>query len=295
MTALSGERENPRIAASDLHASDGLIPYLDVLIRRWTWLVGMTLLGILAAAVVTAATRPVYEATAVIALSPATLSVPVSSQAPPYYLLVDSPSHLPAAHSPAFYIDLLKSGDMAQAVSAPLPVSIATSGSDKSLIEITARGGEPVQVAQAVNAWAEAGARRLEQALVPDGHEADAALGDLKAAEQALVRFSQANNLGDLDVNRLRTLAGLTTDKRLELTQLLRSYDVAESVYLDLAKEQTRENLLASNTYKPASIAAAVPSTPVAPKSTQNVALGGVLGLLVGILGAFAVDHVTHR
>lgn len=290
MVAVSVERER-----EDQHqAVNDLRSYLDVLIRRWRWVAVMTILALLAATILTLATRPVYEATAVISLSPATLSVPTSSQAPPYYYVVDSPSRLPIAHSPTFYVDLLKSGEMAKAISSTLPVSIGVDGSDKSLIDITARGSNPSQVTQIANAWAEAGTLRLEQALKPDANEVSAALGGLKTAEQDLAHFSEANSLGELDVNRLRTVAGLSTDKRTELDQLLRNYDVAESVYLDLAKEQARENLLAANSNKPIFISAAIPAAPVAPKPTQNLALGGVLGLLVGVLSAFAVEYMTH-
>src|SRR5574341_1150245 len=83
--------------------------FLDVLIRRWRLIGGLTVLAIVAAAIVSLTIKPAYETTAVIALAPATLSVPTSNQSPPYYLTVDASGRLPRAFTPAYYIALLKS------------------------------------------------------------------------------------------------------------------------------------------------------------------------------------------
>lgn len=268
--------------------------YFDVLIHRWKFVLAIPVLAIIAAALVSFAIRPTYEATAIIALSPATLSVPTTSQAPPYYLMVDSPQHLPIAYSPAYYIDVLKSNEVVAQAAPQVPVAIASDGSDKSLIDITARGDDPKQVQATANAYAQAGAARLQQVLLPSGDDVAAAQKKLDAADQALVKFSADNGFSGYDLGQLRVATFSSTDKQLELSKLLHDRDVAESVYLDFAREMERSQILAGSDYSPKVISAPAPDAPVSPKLVQNVLIGAVLGLLVGILGAFALDYVSR-
>ncbi len=268
--------------------------YIDVLIRHWKLVVAMAVLAMLAATSVSFAVKPVFEAKAMIALSPATLSVPTANQVPPYYLMVDSPRQLPVAYTPSYYIALVQSAEVAEAVHLAGPVIVSSNGSDKSLVEIVTRGENAQLAAQVADAWAEAGAARIQQVLVPDGAGVKTAQLNLDTAEQALVRFSLQNELGDYNLNKLRTVS-LSTAKQLELATLLRERDNAESVYDDLARDWARSTILATNAYKPTTIRAAVPVSPISPKPLQNVALGAGLGLLVGILAAFAVEYATRK
>ena len=271
-----------------------LSAYFDVLIRRWKFVVAMPVLAILAAALVSLATRPTYEATAVIALSPATLSVPTTSQAPPYYLMVDSPQHLPTTYSPAYYVDILEGNEVATQAASRVPVAIASDSADKSLIEITARGGDPKEVQTTANTYAQIGAARIQQVLLPTDADAAAAQKKLNAAEQALVKFSKDNDFDGYDLGRLRTETFSSVDTQLELNKLLHDRDVAESVYLDFARELGRAQILAGSLYSPKVIAAAVPDAPVSPKLVQAILIGAALGLVVGILGAFALGGVAR-
>jgi capsular polysaccharide biosynthesis protein len=268
--------------------------YFNVLVRRWKYVLAMPALAMVAAALVSIAMKPTYEATAIIALSPATLSVPTTSQAPPYYLMVDSPQHLPTAYSPAYYIAVLNGPDVVAQAAPQAPVSIASSSGDKSLIEITARGDDPRQVQTTANAYAQAGAARIQQVLMPSSEDVAAAQKTLDAADQALVGFSKDNGLGDYDLGRLRAATLSSTDKQLELNKLLRDRDVAESVYLEFARELARSKIIAGNDYSPKVISAPAPGLPVSPKLVQNILIGAVLGLLVGILGTFALDYVSR-
>ncbi len=111
--------------------------FLDALIRRWRLVGALTLLAMVAAALVSLSIKPTYEATAVIALAPSTLSVPTSNQSPPYYLTVDAFARLPKAFTPAYYIALLKSVPVAQAAQAA--VSISSNASDRSRSRSRAR------------------------------------------------------------------------------------------------------------------------------------------------------------
>jgi capsular polysaccharide biosynthesis protein len=268
--------------------------YFDILLRRWKFVVAMPILAMIAAALVSLATKPAYEATAVIALSPATLSVPTSSQAPPYYLMVDSPQHLPTTYSPDYYLAILKGNEVVTQAAPQAAVAIASDSGDKSLIEITARGGDPKVVQTTANTYAQTGAQRIQQILLPTDADAVAAQKKLDAADQALVTFSKANDFDGYDLSRLRTATFSSVDKQLELNKLLHDRDVAESVYLDFARELGRAQILAATLYAPQVISAAVPDAPVSPKLIQNLLVGAALGLIVGILGAFALGSISR-
>ncbi len=267
--------------------------YFDILIRRWRIVVVMPALAAIAAALVTLTLKPMYEATATIALSPATISVLISTQQPPYYLLVDSPRRLPTAYTPAYYVALLKSAEVADAVSPRLAVSIAPNGADKSLIEITARGDDPQTVARVANAWAQAGARQIEKLLTPTGAEVDLARQKLDAAEQALVQFARENGLNASDLTDERL--SLPADKQGKLNRLLRARDVADSVLLEFERDYEREAILAATSTPPTPILAPVPTAPVAPQLAPNVASAAVAGLLLGVLGACALEFLSRR
>ncbi len=268
--------------------------YFDVLIRRWKFLLAMPILAMIAAALASAAVKPTYEATAVIALAPATLSVPTTSQAPPYYLMVGSPSNLPTAYSPTYYIAVLNSADVVAQVAPQAATTISSDGNDKSLIDITARGDDPQKVAATANTWAQVGAVRLRQLLMPNGADVAAAQKKLDAADQALIAFAQANGFDGYDLSQLRTATLSSTDKQVELEKLLRDRDVAESVYLNFARTSEQSQILASTAYSPQVIAASMPTAPVSPKLAQNILIGAAFGLLLGVLGAFALEYVSH-
>jgi capsular polysaccharide biosynthesis protein len=266
---------------------------IDVLIRRWRVVAAMTVLAMLAAALVNLTAQPTYEATAIVVLSPATLSVPPSNQSPPYYLMVDSPRRLPTAFTPAYYVALLKSISASPAARAAITISPNTS--DHSLIEITARSDAPLAAAQAANGLAQAGAVRIQQAIKPGDDEVTAAQKNLDASVQALAKFSLDNGLGDYDLARLQANPSLPSDKKMELERLLRARDIADKVYEGFAEDQASATILATTSYKPTTISALEPTAPISPKPVESVLLGGGLGLVVGILAAFALEYATGR
>jgi len=274
--------------------NNSLTHYLDALLRRWRVIVAMPIVAALAALAVSLAQTPQFEATALIALAPATLSVPVSNQAPPYYLTAPSPAQLPPAFTPAYYLAQLKSAEVVNQVQARLPVTLASNNADRSLIEITARGADAQKTADAANAYADLGAQYLLKLLIPAGDQAETAAKKLQTAESALAQFSQANGLGEYDLNKLRGNPALAAEKKTELARLLRGRDIAESVYADFAREQARAAILAITTYKPNAIFAPTPTAPVSPRPAQNALIGAGLGLLVGIAAAFALEYFAR-
>ncbi|MCI0476313.1 MAG: Wzz/FepE/Etk N-terminal domain-containing protein [Anaerolineales bacterium] len=268
--------------------------YLDVLIRRWYIVVAMPLLAMLAAALATFALKPTYEATATIALAPATVSISLANQLPPYYLVVSDPRRLPIAYTPTYYIAILKGADVVSAAKPQVAVTIAPDGNDRSLIHLTARGDDPKQVADAANAYAHSGIARLQQLIQPTGAEATAARQHLDDAENALSAFARDNNFS-YDPTAPDVPSNLPRPKILEFQQLLRERDIAESVYLDFARERERMAILATTAYRPTLIAAPVPAVPIAPKLAPNVLIGAAFGLLIGLLGAFLLELFARR
>jgi uncharacterized protein involved in exopolysaccharide biosynthesis len=269
--------------------------YFDILIRRWRVVLAMPALAAIAAALVTFAIKPTYEATAAIALAPSTVSISLANQLPPYYLVVDSPRRLPTAYTPAYYIAILNGAEVVNAAAPRAEVLITSDGSDRSLIRITARGGDPQQVADTANRYAQAGAARIQQLLIPSDAEVVAAKKQFDAAEQAIVKFAQDNSL-DYDLAKFRAAPlAVPAEKKLELARLMRERDIAESVYQEFARDLQRGAILANNAYRPSIIAAPVPTAPIAPRFAQNVLMGAAFGLLLGILAAFALDFLARR
>lgn len=262
--------------------------YLDVLIRRWYIVVAMPLLALLAAALVTFTIKPTYEATATIALAPSTVALSLSNLLPPYYLMVDEPRHLPTAYTPAYYIALLNGADVARAANAQAAISLASDSNDRSLIRVTARGDDPQRVADAANSYARAGIARIQQLLQPSGDDVVAARQRLDDAENALITFARDNNFSYDPAEQMPT--NLPRAKMSEFQHLLRARDVAESVYLDFAREYEKRLILTTTTYRPTLIEATVPTAPIAPKLASNLIIAAAFGLLIGLLGAFTLE-----
>jgi uncharacterized protein involved in exopolysaccharide biosynthesis len=261
--------------------------YIDILIRRWKFVIAMPILAAIAAALVTFTIQPVYQATATIALAPATVSVSLSNLLPPYYLMVDSPRNLPPAYTPTYYLAILKSADVVAAAQTRSAITLAGDGNDRALIHITARGAAAATVAADANAYAQAGANRLQQLLVPSGAEVAAAKQKLDAAQQAFDQFLLDHKISEYDPAAPPLLS---SDKRKELLALSHARDLAESIYLDFARDFAKTSILAETSYRPTVIPASVPTAPSSPQLAPNILLGGAFGLLIGILGAFTLE-----
>ena len=277
-----------------MHTETDLTRYFDVLIRRWRIVVAMPLLAMLTAALVTFTLKPTYEATATIALAPTTVSISLANQLPPYYLMVSDPRRLPIAYTPTYYIAVLKGADVVSAAKPQATVTLTPDGSDRSLIHITARGDDPKRVADTATAYAQAGAQRIQQLIQPSGDEVTAAQKRLDDAQQTLIAFARDNGFS-YDPTAPDVPPTLGRANIMEFQQLLRARDIAESVYLDFAREYERAMILANTAYRSALIPAPEPTAPVSPKLLPNVLVGAAFGLLIGLLGAFSTELVTRR
>jgi len=81
-------------------------------------------------------------------------------------------------------------------------------------------------------------------------------------------------------------------EKRVELAHLLRARDIAEEIYLPLAREAEVARIVSqAGTGVDVISLAAVPIEPMQPKKKLNIVIAGVLGLMVGVFGAFVVEY----
>jgi len=214
--------------------------YIDVLVRRWKWIVGVTLVATLLAGVVSFATPPTYEATAAV-----------------FVLSLVQPSASKVLISPQTQLAFLQSNDVAQRVVQTLGDKLSAeekkellrtgSGSpgivrtnadtnDKSLFRVTAQAGQAQNAADIANAWADAGAEAINQAenqglsqSVPLLRQDVGRTGkDLQAAEENIRRIYQ-----DLQID-------LLTQQLARVQNILNSqFAERENVKSALAQAQT--------------------------------------------------------
>ncbi len=181
--------------------------YIQVLIRRWKWIVALTLIAaITAAAISFFVLQPTYQATALVLVTN-----------PRYQLKFDprleTLSEIETASKA--YPTLATSDDLLQyvldALDPPLPEGehdlqtlrgkvAASAGADPSLLKLTVTNSKPERAARIANTWAEQYVlyvnelygRRSED-VVFFTTQRDAALETLQTAEQALIEYEARN------------------------------------------------------------------------------------------------------
>ena len=271
--------------------------YLEVLLRRWRWLVGIPVLVSIVAAAVSLATAPTYEATAELFLG---ASPPVSSEATKSLFQSPRLERAVVKRLGPAGMEQIQPGDLLRRV------SVTPDRGDPSLLRVTAVGNNRERVAQIANAWVEEGTRLLIEAVGASEEEVNSRADRLRSADEALGQFVRENvALGDLEglapfLLGYRSLGGsqITVDLAGDangvasslspqgwaaLAGLVRERDMAEEVYLQAAR--TLEAL------QPIVVReATVPLAAVRPRAPQNVLLAGTLGLMVGIFAAFGVE-----
>ena len=181
--------------------------YLDVLIRRWKWIVALTLIAALAAGAISfLLLKPSYEATALVLIANPRYRLRFD---PRLETLSEVETNSKVYPSLAISDDLLK--QVLDALDPPLPTQehslrglrgrlSASAGSDSSLLQLKVANGDPERAAQIANTWAEQYVgyvnelygRRSED-VVFFTQQLDAARSALDAAEQALVDYEAHN------------------------------------------------------------------------------------------------------
>jgi uncharacterized protein involved in exopolysaccharide biosynthesis len=79
---------------------------------------------------------------------------------------------------------------------------------------------------------------------------------------------------------------------QVELDRLTRERDVAKDTYLTLTRKVNETDLAAQDSGGGVQLAsqASLPGEPVSGRKLLNVVLGGLLGLVLGVIGAFVID-----
>lgn len=209
--------------------------YLEVLVRRWKWIVALALIAALTAAVISFfVLQPVYEAKALVLIT-----------SPRYQLRFDprleTVSDIETASKA--YPSLAMSDDLLQAVldalNPPLPESEhklqalrgrlnASAGADPSLLELKVSNGDAQRAADIANTWAEQYVEyvnelygRRSEDVVFFGAQLEAAGSALDAAEEALVDYEARNQelvlQARLDAKQLALSDYLTVAHKLDL------------------------------------------------------------------------------
>jgi uncharacterized protein involved in exopolysaccharide biosynthesis len=91
----------------------------------------------------------------------------------------------------------------------------------------------------------------------------------------------------------IRTLQGQIQETSTEAVRLTRQRDLAQTVYTTLAQKVEETRIAAQDTSGRTRLAssAVVPEKPVSKRLLGNTAIGIALGLLVGVMGVFAVEY----
>jgi len=89
-------------------------------------------------------------------------------------------------------------------------------------------------------------------------------------------------------------LQGELQEEHTEKDRLVRARDIANETYLALSRKVDEVRIAVASEDSGVQIVsrAVTPERPVAPRKKLNVALGGVLGLMVGVLGAFVLEYL---
>jgi succinoglycan biosynthesis transport protein ExoP len=190
--------------------------YVDVLVRNWKWIAGLTLIAAITAGIVSFLLPPIYEARALVVVTEPRYLMRFD----PRFETVDSVHDASKAY-PALATgdDLLRElittlGGSLTERERTLPAFTemveASSGGDPSLIELKVRSQDAEKAAMIANAWAELYVEHLNDLYSQSSAEEhffeeqlQAAEEGLQAAEAALVAY-QAQNLAAVLQTRIQ-------------------------------------------------------------------------------------------
>lgn len=180
--------------------------YVRALIRRWRLIVALTVLGALVAGSVSLLLPPVYEATALVSVSPSRYSLRLEG--------VTQNTVLPLKAYPDLALSDEILGQVFTQVRADLPAKLntlsnfretvmASAGADPTLLKLTVQGNDPEIAARVANLWArifteQAGRLYAQDAANLTAYEAqvDNLKNGLLQAEETLAIFQAGNQTG---------------------------------------------------------------------------------------------------
>lgn len=225
-----------------------LRPYIEAIVKRWYWIVGVALLAAIVAFIVTSLTPPTYKATALVAvvaprdvvqfdarIRETTTTQPL--RAFPQLALSDQVLQSLLEQQPIAGVDTAQ--ELRNSLSA-------AAGDDTSIIQLAATSQKPAEAAALVNAWAtvfvnwanEVYTGQSSQQVSFFEEQLVAAEAELRVAEEALVTF-QAINRTEIISN---TLAAYATTQSEYLTAQRRNGQLTRQV------QELRDQLATGNT-----------------------------------------------
>jgi capsular polysaccharide biosynthesis protein len=286
-----------------MESEDSLRTYGVVLVRRWKWVVAVTVVVLLIAVVITLLIPPTYEAIAII------ISTPVPASVNPLGLM----------QSPAVAEQVLKNPVLAASGETPATlarkVRITMEGQDRFLYRVYAQAETSQKAAVLANVWAAAAIDQFNRTYITSSlqlkdRQAELAMDRLKQADSALANFAKNNALSINDVASFAAVWGLSTLRPIndatspipnisptqitELAELLHRRDVAASLYASLGVQAAQLAVEVESLKQGAEMSklAAEPVAPVQPNLRTNMGVGVILGVILGIVVAFTVEYV---
>jgi polysaccharide biosynthesis transport protein len=193
--------------------------YVNVLRRRWKWIVGLTIAAALLVGIASLLTSPTFEATAVAITSnnPTNAGTSTTALSPQVQLTLMT--------SPEVGVRVIQTlGDKLTALQRDpavlsRQVQVKTDTTDKSLFRVTAQADQPQRAADIANAWADAGAAVLNQQsnaatgqpVAPLEQAKAKAQSDLQIAEENLKNLERDSQIDALTEEIARTQKALTS------------------------------------------------------------------------------------
>lgn len=245
----------------------GLRDHVGVLRRRAPVLVGVVLITVLAALVASLATPERYSATAEV----------LYPQQPP---ALQDPTRLDAnrvmQNEARFVRSQTVRDPVQQRIGSPAGVRVSTVR-DADSLSITATASTPERAAEIANATADV---YVELRTVASAERASATLDSIK---------QQLTSIDD-------RLARIDADLPSASATVAASLDGERGALVSQRQSWQRQlDLVASGTVPTIINHASPPSKPSRPATTRNVVLASLVGLILGIAAAYALDHLDDR
>lgn len=210
--------------------------YVDVLRRRWKWIVGLTIAAALLAGIASLLIPPTFEATAVAITSNNPTNTGTSTTA------LSPQAQLTLMTSPEVGSRVIQTlGDKLPTVQRnPVVLSrqvqVKTDATDKSLFQVTARADQPQWAADIANAWADAGVAVLNQQANDASGQSIAPLEQAKASAQSDLQIAE-ENLKNLE--RDSQIDALTEEISRTQKALMTAVTQTETIQISRAQAQT--------------------------------------------------------
>jgi capsular exopolysaccharide synthesis family protein len=267
-------------ASSVLRASYQVHDLLRLLRRRWKLVAGITAVVVAAAVGLTAFRSPIYAAHATLLITPTNETDVFNPQQDQYGA---------AQRRIATESAVVKSSAVAALVTKQLgdapPVTV-TGSSDSDIITVTARDSDPKRAMSVANAYANAyvDAKRTE------------GIDDLLAASKQ-VRDQVSNLQQQIDAldKQVQNAPAADRDAVSQSVSQRRTALLSEQSAFGQTSDQLQVRIALASGGASVVGPAVVPTTPVEPRPLRTGALALLVGLLLGICGAFLRENLDDR